>query len=101
MSKHTPAPWFVNESGTGVNLGNIPSIRVRQISGPMGQSSSVQKNHQEELEANARLIASAPELAEALRELHDFALVDEHYLKNEQSKRAFAMAAELLKRVDF
>ena len=55
----------------------------------------------EEQEANARLIASAPELAEALRELHDFAVTDPHYLHGDRSLNAFVRAAELLKRVGF
>jgi hypothetical protein len=50
---------------------------------------------------DAVLIASAPELAAALRELHDFAAVDLHYRHEERSKAAFAKAAELLKRVGF
>lgn len=54
-----------------------------------------------EQEANARLISAAPELAEALRALHDFASVSSHCRHEDRSKAAFAKAAELLKRVGF
>jgi hypothetical protein len=52
-------------------------------------------------EGNAVLIAAAPELAEALRELHDFAVTDPYYRYGERSLNAFVRAAELLKRVGF
>lgn len=53
-----------------------------------------------EQEANAKLIAAAPELADALRELHDFAVPDSTCRHN-RSQIAFVEAAELLKRVGY
>ena len=50
---------------------------------------------------DARLMAAAPELARALRQLHDFAVPDEHHRHNAESRAAFALAAELLQRVGF
>jgi len=49
----------------------------------------------------AMLIASAQELAEALRELHDFGEVSQHRRHGERSKAAFDRAAELLNRIGF
>ena len=50
---------------------------------------------------DAKLMAAAPELARALRQLHDFAVVDQHHRHNAESRAAFALAAELLQRVGF
>lgn len=50
---------------------------------------------------DAKLMAAAPELARALRQLHDCAVVDTHYRLEEESRAAFARAAELLQRVGF
>jgi len=48
---------------------------------------------------HAHLIAAAPELADALRELHDFADLSSNYRHTDRSMEAFEKAAELLKRV--
>lgn len=53
----------------------------------------------EQIEANADLIAAAPELADVLRELHDFAKVDTSFRYSGRSAAAFSKAAELLRRV--
>lgn len=50
---------------------------------------------------DAEIMAAAPELARALRQLHDCAVVDDHHRHNEESRAAFARAAELLQRVGF
>lgn len=46
------------------------------------------------------LIEAAPDLVQALRELHDFAERSTHYRYEDQSKAAFDRAAELLRRLD-
>lgn len=57
MSKHTPGPWRVGGKGEYLNQLNIePCVGVAY-------------GHDIELIANARLIAAAPELLEALEEL--------------------------------
>lgn len=45
------------------------------------------------------LIEAAPELVEALRELHDFAERSTHYRHEDRSKAAFDRAAELLRKL--
>ena len=56
MSKHTPGPWVVRDGGTGYinQIGIDPSIGCAYGAG-------------EEVDANARLIAAAPEMLNALR----------------------------------
>lgn len=49
--------------------------------------------------AAANLIESAPELASALRELHDFAVADTHHRHAERSQLAFSRAAAILKKL--
>jgi len=60
-TKHTPAPWEVNPRATrNVRHGNLT----------IANCSSSQDGSREEQEiANAKLIAAAPELLEALEEL--------------------------------
>jgi hypothetical protein len=50
--------------------------------------------------ANANLIAAAPDLLDALRELHDFATVDQDGGYTHRSELAFKRAAKLLGRLE-
>lgn len=52
-------------------------------------------------DADIALVNAAPELAEALRELHDFAETSQHHRYRERSRLAFERAGEILKRVGF
>lgn len=55
-ANHSPGPWVVAKSGVSVDAGHL-GPRIRQEStGP-----------REVLEANARLIAAAPEILDALK----------------------------------
>jgi len=78
MSAHTPGPWFCGDDGRiwrrpvhdlyqygGTVAGDAPLATVNS-----GHSSW---EHKFPVEANARLIAAAPELLEALRALLPFA----------------------------
>jgi hypothetical protein len=87
MSKHTPGPWSQH------------LVKVqRDITGPHGQSIaytrgadwSGDKSESEEL-ANARLIAAAPELLEALREV--VAISDRKHDAWDKAHAAMAKAA--------
>lgn len=65
--KHTPAPW---KKGTGGDvLFTHPNGKLYIIANAF---SGIKGNATEEQEANARLIAAAPELLEVLREFIDF-----------------------------
>lgn len=57
-TKHTPGPWKVNQSSTRFELLGPDVFPILRINGGMVP-----------IEANARLIAAAPELLDALKAL--------------------------------
>ena len=64
MTEHTPGPWSVKpDNRAAVNLGDGVAIVCSQTTNGVIPSGEVQ--------ANARLIAAAPELLEALRNILD------------------------------
>ena len=71
MNKHTPGPWKVDtqERSDGDAIAVFPSIGGVCICEVVARSGEGRSNPiiQETAEANAALIASAPELLEALR----------------------------------
>jgi hypothetical protein len=59
MSKHTPGPWRYEEFG--------PNVIIKATKNPMlSVVHSLYHESREQMEANACLIAAAPELLEAL-----------------------------------
>jgi len=62
---HTPEPWRVTTSKVSVVANN--SIRISQATGPCAASCSVQSSIAAEMQANALLIAAAPDLLAACR----------------------------------
>lgn len=72
MSKHTPGPWASNKYTTSVSV-PLKAIDCERI----GFSIVFVNGHREkEAVANARLIAAAPDLLEALKEIADTDPVD-------------------------
>jgi len=71
MNKHTPGPWKVDtqERSDGDAIAVFPSIGGVCICEVVARSGEGRSNPiiQETAEANARLIAAAPELLEALK----------------------------------
>lgn len=65
MSKHTPGPWIAVGSWVEVEDDDIPDICTCDPN-HMGQASLPRSD--EEVVANARLIAAAPEMLEALEQ---------------------------------
>jgi hypothetical protein len=62
MSKHTPGPWRYEEFG--------PNVIIKATKNPMlSVVHSLYHESREQMEANADLIAAAPELLEALEKM--------------------------------
>lgn len=69
MSKHTPGPWHVESADSdGANVVAIAQVAWCGTNGSYGRDAS-QTISAKEAKANARLIAAAPDLLEALEEL--------------------------------
>jgi hypothetical protein len=60
MSKHTPGPWFVTEGGQYIEAARYEHGGRQIVGKPQG-------DNPEQWNANARLMAAAPELLEALK----------------------------------
>jgi hypothetical protein len=83
-AKHTPGPWTINRTSErhgqrpyGISAGKRGPTPKNIVNwGGMAAPAS------QESEANARLIASAPDLLEALRQLLGNAIIARHQLKN-------------------
>lgn len=79
MSKHTPGEWFIQQElptefpGIESNVfGNCFSIVIWGNSKDYNDDGGIRGRTREEAMANARLIAAAPDLLEALIELRNF-----------------------------
>ena len=69
--KHTPGPWEFDENNMGLNNGR-PYYGILTLDINIGANARVRinaKNREDECQANARLIAAAPELLEALERM--------------------------------
>lgn len=70
-AKHTPGPWEVTEVNSGSNLvyRKIRAAKCKNSSGSdsVGFAGAYEMPDQKEAEANARLIAAAPELLAACK----------------------------------
>lgn len=74
MSKHTPGPWMKAErlNGPWWHISSSHSVGGRQaVACVHGESKRGATAYAEMFEANARLIAAAPELLEALKLAYD------------------------------
>lgn len=97
-AKHTPGPWFTHREGfsTVYIEARIGGGLIQEVAacGPTNQGS-------EQQEANARLIAAAPELLEALRGLDEaYCRAGTHLTREERTedrKRLIAARAAIAK----
>lgn len=104
---HTPGPWHVDYKGT---IGHIKAI-VNDVSPTVckygtdsrgERHSAVSLSHQDE--ANARLIAAAPELYSSLKELLEICRFkcgphDEQILPNKTNHNAMLDACDVLDKI--
>lgn len=91
MSNHTPGPW--RPYAETVVAGDPKGYSVRADCEPADKVCLKVKHD------DVALIAAAPELVEALRELHDFAERSQNHKYAERSDEAFRRAADLLERI--
>lgn len=84
-AKHTPGPWSVSTTDR--------YIRYQGIHGPNICDLEVFGGHRDENEANARLIAAAPEILEAL-----VAIVEAGYLGDDINGKLLAKAEAAIRK---
>lgn len=72
-AKHTPGPWDVERHGVVTAMVSGHRRQVALSTGDAAMHAPSEQTMEAIQEANARLIAAAPELAEALEELLDWA----------------------------
>jgi len=96
MSNHTPGPWKVSRRFDVYQDTQALGVGGTFVASTKGISELPESVNQV-CEADAKLIAAAPELADALRELHDWSACDAQFA--ERSQAAFNKAAELLRRI--
>lgn len=98
MSKHTPGPWEWVGSNLlyGGQRGYDEILAARDDGKPYGMHSALIDHHwnQEQAIANARLIASAPDLLEALKALTHS--LDEGELLHDDQRNAFAASLKAI-----
>lgn len=101
MAKHTPGPWRyrgwpskrIDAGAEPFNSGQIAEVDTYGTKGYGIDGKSAAK----EAEANARLIASAPELLEAVKDLIEYAEIQEVdlYICGRDSKETKALQAKI------
>ena len=93
MSKHTPGPWIIDGNGikTSISAGSkhIAMVNYWHVG---GADDVIGEEH----EANARLIAAAPDLLKALHRIVDAEEIDSpsYQTKSERIARAAIAKAE-------
>lgn len=102
MSKHTPGPWETNEIDHDHPYQDIVirNRKTRRTICKLWIDDAPVRDYNAEQELNAELIAAAPDLLDALRELLDFSIPDSHYRHKERAQQARNRASELLQRLD-
>ena len=90
MSKHTPGPWFAVGAQVETENDSVPDICTCD---PQAMRQSHLDWHPKTVQANARLIAAAPELLEALELVVSFVNAgDGTWTVEEQQKARAAIA---------
>ena len=98
MSKHTPGPWIAAGPSFGDPLPRYTTEIVTEREDEDGAATSICElpfhHHDDENEANARLIAAAPELLELLREAAGYTRHPDYDWPVEFSRRVDAAFAK-------
>lgn len=75
MSKHTPGPWIASKSGCGIVRAGEVLIAIA-YDGQRPHEREVSGTNKQIEDANAYLIAAAPELLQALRDILAYSGID-------------------------
>jgi hypothetical protein len=95
MSKHTPGPWTADQYG-GIEDARGMTVAVC-VQGEQWQTADGGIDVEEfPYEANARLMAAAPELLEALKELYNASLV----MEQPRFYKALAEAKKVIAKIE-
>jgi hypothetical protein len=99
--RHTPGPWKIFTGYGSVPSKPIVIDCIPDVDGKcIANAICYLATSNNDAVANANLIAAAPDLLDALRELHDFACPLVASRNHERSCEAFNRAAELLGRLE-
>ena len=93
MSNHTPGPWIVAEDQVGDDDGNV--IADVTLYNEWNTTEGIVTKEMP-WEANARLIAAAPEMYDALRDLYNASLV----MERPRFYKALAEAKKLIAKIE-
>ncbi|QJP06319.1 hypothetical protein [Pseudomonas multiresinivorans] len=88
MSKHTPGPWMVDDSEYLAEGGGLCVMQGNDCIAVVGDF-----NPSHPIDANARLIAAAPELLEALQAVIDHGVMTGDEWVAEKAMAAIARAS--------
>jgi len=69
MAEHTPGPWTIDEDADINIMGEVVSISILDSNGDSVGEADARDLGRSEAEANARLIAAAPDLLAAIRRI--------------------------------
>ncbi len=97
MSKHTPGPWKLAQDGGAGNRTRLVILGPRTLArGELAQIGDKWRAPDDEDRANARLIAAAPALLEALRGVANYIriLEREGYITDDDVKAVRAAIAQ-------
>ena len=88
--KFTPGPWLAEALAYGECSAKVRGANGRLVVGPNGF-------HETNLSANARLIAAAPEMLKALKDIYEIDVPDAEW--SPTLEKCFGLAREILARV--
>lgn len=76
IAKHTPGPWSTEKERVSLIGGNAPCINIFQLRGSVVARIYQVQQGEDEREANADLIAAAPELLALVKEFYSEMLME-------------------------
>ena len=97
-AKHTPGPWRILDPSSPVPHEHVRVVVGKGRTARDTVASAAAYRRAEECEANARLIAAAPDLLEALRVITSHAQETYPHFESERGQRDIAAALEAIRK---